>query len=81
MTEYRFHWWQADADAAASSKSSVTLEAGSPIQGAALALRHFRELGCDLAAPLAHLDISEADGGKRTLLVEEILDRLDDPHR
>jgi len=37
------------------------------------------QLGCDITAPLAHIDVTEADGGKHTLLVEEVLDWLSDP--
>jgi len=37
------------------------------------------QAGCDISAPLAHVDISEPGGAKQTLLVEEVLDWLSDP--
>jgi hypothetical protein len=77
MTEYRFHWLPSGSRRA--SVPSVSLEAESHLHGAALALRHFRQLGCDVAAPLAHIDVTEADGVKQTLLVEEVLAWLQDP--
>jgi hypothetical protein len=58
---------------------SVTLEAESLLHGAALALRHFKEVGCDIAAPLAHVDVTEAGGVKHTILVEEVVSWLSDP--
>ena len=77
MTEYQFHWWPSGTQR--TPARSVTLEAVSRLEGAALALRYFSQLGCDISAPLAHVDFTEADGGKHTLLVEEILDWLNDP--
>jgi hypothetical protein len=35
--------------------------------------------GCDITAPLAHVDLTGPAGVKHTLLVEEVLDWLDDP--
>jgi hypothetical protein len=58
---------------------SVALKAESTLHGAALALRHFVQLGCDITAPLAHVDVTDADGSKHTLLVEEVRDWLSDP--
>ena len=78
MTQYRFHWWPAGATRTVTP--SVTLEAESHLHGAAIALRQFRELGCDIAAPLAHLDITESNG-KQTLLVEEVLGWLHEPQQ
>ena len=60
---------------------SVTVEAQSHLHGAALALRQFVELGCDITAPLAHVDITESNGVKQTLLVEEVLDWLNEPQQ
>ena len=77
MTEYRFHWWPSRTAGAVTP--SVRLPAESHLHGAALALRHFMQLGCDIAAPLAHVDMSEPEGAKQTLLVEEVLDWLSDP--
>src|SRR4026208_1679357 len=77
MTEYLFHWWRSEA--AHSLRPSVTLQAESHLHGAALALRQFVELGCDITAPLAHVDITESNGVKQTLLVEEVLDWLNEP--
>ena len=57
----------------------VTIAAASRLSGAALALRQFAQLGCDLTSPLAHVDVTERDGSEHTLLVEEILDWLNDP--
>jgi hypothetical protein len=74
MTEYRFHWRPSGATRAVTP--TVKLDAESHLHGAALALRQFIELGCDLAAPLAHLDITEPTGVTQTLLVEEVLDWL-----
>jgi hypothetical protein len=58
---------------------SIKLQAESRLHGAALALRHFMELGCDMTAPLAHVDMIESNGVKQTLLVEEVLYWLNDP--
>jgi len=77
MTEYQFHLWSSGTQR--TPTPSVRLNADSPLHGAALALRHFKELGCDITAPLAHVDMTEQDGVKHTLLVEEILDWLNDP--
>jgi hypothetical protein len=77
MTEYRFHSWPSGTTRA--QTPSVTLQAESHLHGAALALRHFMQLGCDIAAPHAHVDMTEPDGVKQTLLVEEVLDWLNDP--
>jgi hypothetical protein len=77
MTEYRFHWWPSGTKLA--PIPSVTLEAESHLHGAALALRHFIELGCDISAPLAHVDMTESSGVNQTLLVDEVLDWLKDP--
>ena len=77
MTEYRFHSWPSGTTRA--PNPSVSLQAESHLHGAALALRHFKQLGCDITAPHAHLDMTEPDGGKQTLLVEEVLDWLNDP--
>ena len=76
MTEYQFHW---PSTTARKLTPSVRLQAESHLHGAALALRHFKQLGCDITAPLAHVDMTESDGEKQTLLVEEVLDWLNDP--
>jgi hypothetical protein len=76
MTEYQFHSWPAGAQRANSTSVSLTVE--SRLHGAALALRHFMELGCDLAAPLAHLDVTGPDGVRHVLLIEEVRDWLHD---
>ena len=57
MTEYVFHWWVAGA--ARPTLPKITLQAESHRHGAALALRQFAALGCDIAAPLAHVDIAD----------------------
>jgi hypothetical protein len=80
MTDYQFHWWQAGTKAKL-TPPSLTLEAQSKLHGAALALRHFKELGCDISAPGAHLDVTDADGAKHTVLVEEVLDWVKDPEQ
>jgi len=77
MTEYHFH--SSPSGTKPALTPSVTLQAESQLHGAALALRHFMQLGCDIAAPLAHVDMTEPDGVKQTLLVEEVLDWLNDP--
>ena len=77
MTEYRFHWWPSKTKSV--TTPSVTLEAESTLHGAALALRHFMQIGCDITAPIAHIDLTDSDGRKHTLLVEEVLDWLKDP--
>ena len=77
LTKYQFHWWPSAA--AAARTPSVTLQAESHLHGAALALRHFTQLGCDMTAPLAHVDMTDPDGAKQTLLVEEVLDWLNQP--
>jgi hypothetical protein len=78
MTEYQYHWWLAGTKRA-SVTPSVSVQADSHLHGAALALRHFKQLGCDISSPLAHVDMIESDGGKQTLLVDEVLDWLNDP--
>jgi hypothetical protein len=78
MTEYQFHWWPSGTRPAI---PTLTLQADSHLRGAALALRHFMQLGCDVTAPLAHVDLTEPDGVKHTLLVEEVLDWLNDPRQ
>lgn len=77
MTEYQFHWLASKASHAPLPK--VSFQAESHLHGAALALRHFQQLGCDVAAPLAHIDVTEGNGAKQTILVEEVLDWLSDP--
>jgi hypothetical protein len=77
MTEYQFHRWPSGTKPALTP--SVTLQAESHLQGAALALRHFMQLGCDITAPLAHVDVTEPGGVKQMLLVEEVLKWLNDP--
>ena len=79
MTEYHFHWLPSQPKR--SSIPSVRLQAESRLHGAALALRQFAELGCDLTTPLAHLDLTEPDGVVHTLLVEEVIDWLNDPRQ
>jgi hypothetical protein len=76
MSEYRFHWWPSGTGAKLTP--SVTLEAPSTRHGAALALQHFVELGCDISAAGAHVDVTDPDGVKHTVLVEEVLDWLKD---
>jgi hypothetical protein len=51
------------------------------MHGAALALRHFIQLGCDINVPLAHLDLTESNGAKHMVLVDEVLDWLSDPQQ
>src|SRR5262245_3873006 len=79
MIEYHFHWLATESHQA--DTPAVRVEAESDRHGAALALRHFMQLGCDINAPLAHVDLTEPDGGKRTLLVEEVLEWLNDPEQ
>jgi hypothetical protein len=79
MTEYQFHWWPSGTQPA--PIPSVRLTAESTLHGAALALRQFIQLGCDIAAPLAHIDVTEPDGARHPLLVEEVLDWLNDPRQ
>ena len=77
MTEYQFHWRIPGGSAALTP--SVTLGAESSRHGAALALRMFVQQGCDISVPLAHLDLTDADGGRHTLLVEEVVEWLGEP--
>jgi hypothetical protein len=74
MIEYRFHWWPRGTTAKLTP--SIALEAQSTRHGAALALQRFVELGCDISAAGAHVDVTDPDGVKHTLLVEEVLDWL-----
>ena len=74
MSEYKFHSWQSGTKGKLTP--SVALEAQSKLHGTALALRHFVELGYDISAPGAHVDITDADGLTHTVLVEEVLDWL-----
>ena len=60
----------------------ITADAwASHLHGAAIALRQFMEQGWDIAAPLAHLDIVDANNAKQTLLVEEVLAWLHEPQQ
>jgi hypothetical protein len=79
MTEYLFHWWPSGTTRA--MPPSIKLQADSHLHGAALALRQFMELGGDITAPLAHVDITESNGVKQTLLVDEVLDWLQEPQQ
>ena len=79
MIEYKFHGPPKGATRAPAP--TVTFDAESHLHGAALALRHFTELGCDISAPLAHVDLTEADGARHTLLVDEVLDWLQNPNQ
>jgi hypothetical protein len=79
MTEYLFHWRPSGATRPVTE--SLELEPESHLHGAALALRQFVERGCDITAPLAHVDIIESTGVKQTLLVEEVLDWLQEPQQ
>ena len=58
---------------------SVSLDAESMRHGAAVALRQLVELGCDVTAPHAHVDVKVADGATHTVLVEEVLEWLRAP--
>ena len=75
MTDYRFHWWPSSS----ATTPHVAVAAESTRHGAALALHHFATLGCDLSAPGAHVDITDARGETHTLLVEEVIDWLKAP--
>lgn len=79
MTEYHLHWRPSKTQAALSP--GVKLEAQSQFHGAALALRHFKQAGIDITAPLAHLDMSDAGGVTHAMLVEEVLDWLNAPEQ
>ena len=59
----------------------MALAAESTHHGAALALQRFVAFGCDLGAPGAHVDITDANGGTHTLLVEEVIDWLREPEQ
>ena len=61
MTKYQFHWWSSSTQR--TPAPSVTLEAVSRLEGAALALQYFSQLGV-ISVPLAHVDFTEADGRK-----------------
>ena len=62
-------------------RPSIKLQAESHLHGAALALRQFMDLGCDITAPLAHVDVTESNGVRQTLLVDEVLDWLHEPQQ
>ena len=79
MTEYRFHWWPTEGRPQLTS--SVSVNAESRLHGAALALREFAQQGCDIAAPLAHVDVTESDGSRHTLLVDEVVSWLNEPQQ
>ena len=76
MTDYRFHWWPPSL-----AIPHAALEAPSTHHGAALALRQFVALGCDLGAPGAHLDFTDAEGNTHTLLVDEVVAWLKEPQQ
>jgi hypothetical protein len=77
MSEYQFHWWQSRAERTIGPR--VAIAERSHLHGAALALRQFAALGCDMTAPLAHVDVRDADGASHIVLVEEVLDWLREP--
>jgi hypothetical protein len=77
MTEYRCHWWPDGAQPLLTP--GVSVDAESTHHGAALALRQLVELGCDLTAPHAHLDLKASDGTTHTILVEEVVEWLSAP--
>jgi hypothetical protein len=79
MTEYRFHWLVQGSRA--NLTPSVVLEAPTTFHGAALALLRFLDQGCDMGAPGAHIDVSDSDGAKHTILVEELFDWLKRPEQ
>lgn len=79
MTEYRFHWLVRGGHP--NLTPSVVLEAPTTLQGAALALLRFLDQGCDIGAPGAHIDATDADGAKHTILVEELFDWLKRPEQ
>jgi hypothetical protein len=79
MTEYQFHWWRSGTQA--TSMPSITLDAPSKLHGAALALGQFKQLGCDMGAPGAHVDVTDPDGARHTVLVEEVLDWIKLPEQ
>lgn len=76
MTDYRFHWWPPPR-----TIPHVACAAQSAHHGAALALQRFMALGCDLGAPGAHVDFTDAGGNTHTLLVDEVLDWLKEPQQ
>jgi hypothetical protein len=78
-TEYRCHWWPTGAQPVLTP--SVTVDARSTREGAALALRQLLQLGCELNAPHAHLDLIGLDGARHTVLVEELIDWLRAPEQ
>jgi hypothetical protein len=59
MTEYQFHSWPVGTKGQLTR--GVTLDAKSQRHGAALALRLFVRLGCDISAAGAHVDMTERD--------------------
>ena len=77
MIEYQCHWWPSGAQPKLTQ--SVGLEAQSRLHGAALALRHFIDAGCDINAPAAHIDMVDERGVKHMVLVDEVLDWLEEP--
>ena len=79
MTDYRFHWWhpRVQTDVA----PSVALEAQTTLHGAALALLQFVAQGCDMGAAGAHIDVTDSDGAKHTILVDELFDWLKRPEQ
>jgi hypothetical protein len=77
MTEYQCHWWPSGAQPKLTQ--GVSLEAQSRRHGAALALRHFIDAGCDISAPAAHIDMTDSDGTKHLVLVDEVVDWLEEP--
>jgi hypothetical protein len=78
MVTYQFHSWPSGPKG--TPTPTVELEAESRLHGAALALRQFSKLGCDIGVPIAHLDMTDTvDGVKHTVLVEEVLDWLSEP--
>src|SRR5262245_44059523 len=77
MVEYHFHWITRSGESA--SSTVVTVSEQSDRHGAALALRIFRERGCDISAALGHLDLTDDRGFHRVLLVDEVVEWLKQP--
>jgi hypothetical protein len=79
MTEYRFHWLVRGSQA--NLTPSIVLDAPTRLHGAALALGRFLDQGCDMGAPGAHIDATESDQTKHTILVEELFEWLRRPEQ
>jgi hypothetical protein len=78
IAEFRLHLW---SRVPGKRVPTATFDAKSSLHGAALALREFTQLGHDITAPGAHIDIEEINGPTHTIMMSEVLEWLRQPEQ